>query len=56
LNEARDLVTRLDFQETCFPRSLRENQLVLERTRKEQVFADPPSEVPPVTDDRSLVA
>jgi hypothetical protein len=56
LNEARDLITRLDFYETCFPRSLRENELVLERTRKDQVFADPPSEGPPVTNDQSLVA
>jgi hypothetical protein len=33
LNEARDLVNRLDLHETSFPRSVRENQLVLERMK-----------------------
>src|SRR5262245_36514570 len=49
LNEARDLVSRLDLHETSYPRSVRENQSVLDRGRRSRVFASAPSEVPPLT-------
>lgn len=55
LDEARDLVNRLDLHETSFPRSVRENQLVLERTRKSEAFAGPP-EVPPFSGGQALAA
>ena len=56
LDEARDLVSRLDLHETSYPRSVRENQFVLDRGRRSQVFASAPPEVPPITGGQALAA
>ena len=56
LNQARDLVSRLDLHESSFPRSVREHEWVLERGRNCQAFADGPHEAPRVTSGQALAA
>jgi len=56
LNQARDLVSRLDLHESSFPRSVREHEWVLERGRNCETVADAPHEALPVTSGQSLAA
>jgi hypothetical protein len=56
LDHARDLVSRLDLHETSFPRSGRENDLVLERTKKGDIFGDQPDEATSLPSGQALAA
>ena len=56
LDHARDLVYRLDLHETSFPRSGRENDLVLERTKKDDVFGGDADEATPPSNGQALAA